>query len=71
MTHFTKAKLHWAVKSVEEMGSRNSDLCDTFEGVLNRSYVRALKVLLELSRKSLRHTFKKRNEDLSRTRKMI
>jgi len=49
-----RQEIRWAICKAEEMVARNHDRVDTFEGVLNRSYVRALNVLVRAADASLR-----------------
>jgi len=48
MTQIRKRDVRRAIDRAIEMLERNADGCDTFEGVLNRGYVRALKTLINL-----------------------
>jgi len=62
MSNLTKKDVHRATVRAREMLNRNADSCETFEGVLNRGYVRALRTLVCLgeqflaARKPNRHT---------------
>jgi hypothetical protein len=53
MARIKKKDVRRAVARAAEMLERNSDGCDTFEGVLGREYVRALKTLIGLGEQSL------------------
>jgi hypothetical protein len=48
MTQIRKKDVRRAIARAAEMFERNRDGCDTFEGVLARGYVRALKILIGL-----------------------
>jgi hypothetical protein len=62
MSNLTKKDVHRATIQTRDMLKRNADPCETFEGVLNRGYVRALRTLVRLgeqflvARKPDRHT---------------
>jgi hypothetical protein len=43
-----KQEVQRAIRQAKNMLERNADPCETFEGVLNREYVRALRVLVSL-----------------------
>lgn len=46
--------VRWAIQRTEQLLERNRDPIDTFEGVLNRSDVRALNTLVRVANASLR-----------------
>jgi hypothetical protein len=48
MSTLTKKDVHRATVLAREMLKRNADPCETFEGVLNRGYVRAFRTLVRL-----------------------
>lgn len=54
-----KKELRWALKRTNELLARNADPCETFEGVLNRSDVRALKAVVGFAERAL--TFRRVN----------
>jgi hypothetical protein len=43
-----KREVHTAILQAKAMLERNADPCETFEGVLSREYVRALRTLVAL-----------------------
>ncbi|MFQ5664675.1 MAG: hypothetical protein ACE5HL_12695 [Terriglobia bacterium] len=49
-----RQEIRSAIRLAEELVERNRNPLDTFEGVLNRSYVRALNTLVRAARASLR-----------------
>ena len=53
MAQIKKKDVRRAVVQAAEMLERNSDGCDTFEGVLGRGYVRSLKILTGLGKEFL------------------
>lgn len=53
MAQIKKKDVRRAVAQAAEMLERNSDGCDTFEGVLGRGYVRSLKILIGLGEEFL------------------
>jgi hypothetical protein len=48
-----KREVRTAILQAKEMLERNADPCETFEGVLSKGYVRALRVLVVLGERSL------------------
>lgn len=48
-----KREVRTATLNVKAMLERNADPCETFEGVLSKGYVRALRVLVVLGEKFL------------------
>ena len=53
MTQIRKKGVRRALAQAAEMLERNGDGCDTFEGVLGRGYVRALRILIVLGEQFL------------------
>jgi len=53
MSNLMKKDVHRATVRAKDMLKRNADPCETFEGVLNRGYVRALRTLVRLGEKFL------------------
>jgi hypothetical protein len=48
-----KREVHTAILQAKDMLERNADPCETFEGVLSKGYVRALRVLVVLGERFL------------------
>lgn len=48
-----KREVHTAILQAKAMLQRNADSCETFEGVLSKGYVRALRVLVVLGERFL------------------
>jgi hypothetical protein len=48
-----KQEVQRAIRQAKDMLERNADRCETFEGVLSREYVRALRVLVVLGERFL------------------
>lgn len=48
-----RKELLWAARRAQELIERNADPIDTFEGVLNRADVRALRLLKKFAMRSL------------------
>lgn len=48
-----KREIRRAVQQAQNMLERNADACETFEGVLSKEYVRALRVFVVLGEKFL------------------
>lgn len=53
MSQIRKNEVRRAIVRAEEMLDRNASSYDTFEGVLNRGYVRALRTLIGLGEQFL------------------
>jgi len=48
-----KQEVQRAIRQAKDMLERNGDPCETFEGVLSKEYVRALRVLVVLGERFL------------------
>lgn len=48
-----KQEVQRAIRQAKYMLERNADPCETFEGILSREYVRALRVLVVLGERFL------------------
>lgn len=48
-----KQEIQRAIRQPKDMLERNADACETFEGVLSKEYVRALRVLVVLGERLL------------------
>jgi len=53
MSNLTKKDVRRATVRARDMLERNADPCETFEGVLNRGYVRALRTFVRLGEQFL------------------
>ena len=53
MPSVTKKDVRRATTQARDMLERNADPCETFEGVLNREYVAALRTLVRLGEQFL------------------
>jgi hypothetical protein len=53
MPNLRKRDVHKAIVQAKSMLERNADRCETFEGILSKEYVRALRVLVLLGEKFL------------------
>ncbi len=51
MKSIARKEVRTAIARAKEMLARNTDPCETFEGVLSRGYVRALRTLVTLGEK--------------------
>jgi hypothetical protein len=63
MSTLKKKEVRRAIGLVKQMLERNADSCETFEGILNRGYVRALRRLVVLGEQYIakdRATFQRR-----------
>jgi len=49
MPNLRKKDVRRAIIRAKDMLERNADPCETFEGVLSRKYIRALRTLLALA----------------------
>lgn len=53
MRYPQKREVRRAIRQAKNMLERNADPCETFEGILSREYVRALRVLVALGERFL------------------
>jgi len=53
MQNLKKQEVRRAIRQAKNMLERNADPCETFEGVLSKEYVRALRVLVVLGERFL------------------
>ena len=53
MQNLKKQEVRRAIRQAKNMLERNADPCETFEGVLSKEYVRALRVLVGLGERFL------------------
>jgi hypothetical protein len=53
MQNLKKQEVQRAIRQAKNMLERNADPCETFEGVLSKEYVRALRVLVALGERFL------------------